>query len=723
MGAMTTAWLRELLGGLTCGVISIVYALTYSALIFSGPLAPGLGYGIAASLMTSCIAAIVFSLRSSLPFAIAGPDNATAAVTAALAGGFATRLAAEGYSGALAVPVLAIMSLSAALAGLALVVLGAAQAGRVVRFIPYPVIGGFLGATGWLVCWGAISVTTGPNFNHASLSGMVEWQSGAPLLASAAVAAVLALVRKKAQTAIFVPLVLLAFIVAFDFLASFSSLSLDGFAARGWMFDRPSQVAPTLTLLEMGTIEWQLLPRLTGEFLAIIFVSVVGMLLNTTGIELATRREADLDRDLVALGAANLASAGVGGYASCVSLSRSTINDALGASTRVSAAIAGFTAGGMLFVDTSFLTFVPKFVVGGLLLYVGSDLLYNWIILSYRRLLLADYLSLIAIALTIVVWGFIAGVIVGIVIGCATFAVSVSRVNAIKFSFDGTEIRSGLDRGPVEAALLARYGHELQGMSLQSYLFFGSANLLYQQVKQLLASADNCRFLIFDFRLVTGIDSSASQSFQQINQAAEGAGARIVLVNLNPELHASLSAGGVLTGNIRCEATLDRALEQCENAVIASHLDDVDSGYTLLEWLEQATGHRQHADILASLCVAREIPAGQVIARQGDPSRSMFFVLDGRLGIFVEGPGSSRLRIRSLGRHTIVGEMGLITGEPRSATIETELDTVLYELSIENYHRLIAERAEMGQALLSYTIRIMSERLAFASRSIGVLHR
>jgi len=114
--------------------------------------------------------------------------------------------------------------------------------------------------------------------------------------------------------------------------------------------------------------------------------------------------------------------------------------------------------------------------------------------------------------------------LIGIIIGCTTFAVSASRVNAIKFSFDGSEYRSTLDRGPEELAILAANGREIQGMSLQSYIFFGSANRLYEQVKSLFARNPGTRFLLFDFRLVTGIDSSAMHSFTQIKRAADALG-------------------------------------------------------------------------------------------------------------------------------------------------------------------------------------------------------
>src|ERR1019366_787142 len=147
--------------------------------------------------------------------------------------------------------------------------------------------------------------------------------------------------------------------------------------------------------------------------------------------------------------------------------------------------------------------YMPKFVLGGLLIYLGADQLHKWIIQSRRRLSLAEYLSLLAIIVIIEQWGFIAGILIGVVIGCATFALSASRVSVIKFSFDGSEYRSSLDRGAHEQSLLASHGREMQGMALQSYLFFGSANRLYQHVKALLAQQPNCRFLIFDFRRVT----------------------------------------------------------------------------------------------------------------------------------------------------------------------------------------------------------------------------
>jgi sulfate permease, SulP family len=362
-------------------------------------------------------------------------------------------------------------------------------------------------------------------------------------------------------------------------------------------------------------------------------------------------------------------------------------------------------------------------VLGGLLLSLGLDLLYRWLIASSRQLLRLEYMSLVAITLIIVNWGFVPGILVGTMIGCATFAFTASRVSIIKFSFDGSEYRSSLDRGPEELELLSEHGRELQCMSLQSYLFFGSANQLYQHIKNLLVARPECRHLVFDFRLVTGIDSSATHSFTQIKQAADKCGARLVLVNVSAALTSAFRAIGFLANDIIIASDLDHALEWCEDAVIASHRTDDRAIRSLREWLSEALGSVTYADILAQQCKRIQFGPGETVARQGERSDSMHFIVEGRVAIIVDLGDGRTVRVRSLGQHTIIGEMGLITQRPRSATIEAEVASVVYEFKVEDYERLKIDKPELTQALLTYVIKVMAERLSFASRLIGVLQR
>jgi SulP family sulfate permease len=77
------------------------------------------------------------------------------------------------------------------------------------------------------------------------------------------------------------------------------------------------------------------------------------------------------------------------------------------------------------------------------------------------------------------------------------------------------------------------------------------------------------------------------------------------------------------------------------------------------------------------------------------------------------------VRVRSLGPHTTIGEMGLITRQSRSAMVQAEADSVLHGLSVEAYQRLKAENPSLHQALLA----VMAERLNVARKVIDVLHR
>ena len=101
----------------------------------------------------------------------------------------------------------------------------------------------------------------------------------------------------------------------------------------------------------------------------------------------------------------------------------------------------------------------------------------------------------------------------------------------------------------------------------------------------------------------------------------------------------------------------------------------------------------------------------------------MHFILEGRVGIVIELGQGRTMRVRSLGRHTTIGEMGLITRQPRSATIRAEADSVLYELTAHSYERIEREQPALSQALLGYVVSVMAERLSFANRAVGVLQR
>jgi SulP family sulfate permease len=719
------AALKDVLGGSAASVLTVTFGLSYALLIFAGPLAPYLSYGVAATFISSAVLAAVIGVGSSLPFGVGGPESSTAAMTGILASSMVERITAADPSAQLLAPVLLTLALATVVTGIVLCGCGMTRMGRAIRYVPYPVVGGFLAATGCLILLGAVRVITGQRLQFATLDRFGNILTLSELAAACAMAVVLYLTWHRSRTLFGLPAILVGGVIAAHIVFWLAGISLAQAQAAGWTFQPPPAVNFMLpwSLDAIRNYPWYTLPELSGNFIAVVFVTASCTLFNTTGIEVATQHEANLERELNVTGIANMLSGAFGGYTGCVSVSRSFLNFNGGGTGPLSGLTVAAISLLMLAFAPTLLGYMPKFVLGGLLIYLGADQLHKWIVQSRRRLSVVEYLSLLAIIVIIVQWGFIAGILIGVVIGCATFALSASRVDSIKYSFDGSEYRSSLDRSREDQAVLSAHGSKIQGLNLQSYLFFGSANRLYQHVKTLLARHPECRFLVFDFKLVTGIDSSAAYSFAQIKRTAHDRGIKLVLVHLPSAAERALRSSEFVSHEVSIVPELDHALERCENEIIEQYQGREQEEASLRDWFIRILGTEEDAAELIHRCQRLEVDAGEVIVSAGDAADSMHFILDGRVGIMIAAGEGGTTRVRSLGRYTTIGEMGLVSLAPRSATIQSETASILYVLSAQQFETIKSENPALGQKLLIYFVAVMAERLTFANRMITVLRR
>ena len=724
LGPKVRRALNDVLGGGAASILTITFGLSYSLLIFAGPLAPYLSYGVAANFISAAVLATVIALGSSIPFAIGGPESSTAAMTGILASSLVERMAVESTASPLA-PVIITLGFASIVTGIVLCCFGVTRLGRAIRYVPYPVVGGFLGATGYLILLGGVRVITGMRLQFTTLGQFANPLTLSELGAACVMALILYLTWHRSRSPFGLPVILIGGVIAAHIVFWLAGISSAEAQASGWTFQPPPHVSFMLpwSFKEIGHYPWYALPDLSGNLIAVIFVTASSTLFNTAGIEVAVHREANLERELNVTGVANILSGALGGYTGCISVSRTVLNFKGGGSGRLSGLIVAAVSVLMLTAAPMLLGYMPKFVLGGLLIYLAADQLHRWIIESRRRLSFTEYLSLLTIIAIIIQWGFVAGVLIGIVIGCATFALSAARIDSIKFSFDGSEYRSSLDRSRNDQEVLSAHGGKIQGLNLQSYLFFGSANRLYQHVKALLARHPECRFLVFDFKLVTGIDSSAAYSFAQIKRTAHERGVKLLLVHLPPATEKALRSSEFISQEIRVVPELDHALEWCENEVIAQHQGLEQEEASLRDWFTQIMGSERDATALIHHCERIEVEAGETIVRAGDAADSMHFILDGRVGIMVPAGADRVTRVRSLGRYTTIGEMGLVSRAPRSATIQAEVDSILYVLSADQFEAIKTDNPALSHKLLTYFVGVMAERLSFANRTIAVLRR
>jgi small-conductance mechanosensitive channel/CRP-like cAMP-binding protein len=104
---------------------------------------------------------------------------------------------------------------------------------------------------------------------------------------------------------------------------------------------------------------------------------------------------------------------------------------------------------------------------------------------------------------------------------------------------------------------------------------------------------------------------------------------------------------------------------------------------------------------LALQLTSRPFAVGDLATKQGDPSDSLYILARGQVGIFREGEEGSRGRHRltSVGAPSYFGEMGLLTGEARSATIVAESDVLCYRLDKRGFEDIIRARPEIAETI------------------------
>ncbi len=430
--------LNDILGGGAASILTVTFGLSYSLLIFAGPLSPYLSYGIAATFISSAVLARRDRARQLAALCDRRPRQLDRGGHGN-SGGLAGRAHRGGQSlGPLLSPVLITLGLSTVLTGVVLCGLGLTRLGRAIRYVPYPVVGGFLGATGLLIALGAIRVITNHPVQFATLPRFANGTTLLELGAACAMALVLYLTWHRSRNPFGLPIILvggvitahLAFWISGRLARRGTQHGLDVSAAAA----RRRSCCPG-TPTNLAHYPWFAVPDLLGNLVAVIFVTASSTLFNTTGIEVAVHREANLERELNVTGAANILTGVLGGYTGCSSISRSILNFSSGGRGRLSGLTAAALSLLMLAIAPELLGFIPKFVLGGLLLYLGADQLHKWIIESRKRLSKLEYLSLVAIIVIIVVWGFVPGILIGVIIGCATFAFSAARVEFDQVQF------------------------------------------------------------------------------------------------------------------------------------------------------------------------------------------------------------------------------------------------------------------------------------------------
>jgi SulP family sulfate permease len=718
---------RDAIAGAISGVVQIAYCISFAALIFTGDLAGGFALGLAGLIMGTVITCIVISLTSTFSPVVGGPDSPAVAVMSVLASSIATALAAKGASSdEMILNVLIALSVSTLLTGTLLYGTGALRLGQWLRFIPYPVIGGFLAASGILLVTGGMEVVTQTNLTLSPSSWEVLYSPAyAPQIVLGALFGLsIPILGRLVHSYLALPIAFFAFLITMD-VGLFGFVSDAGVRAD-WFLPSLGELRLWLPLnaILQQDVDWGVIAQSSAEIGSFCGVMAIALLLDVTSLEVARQKTGDLDQEFRSNGLANLLASVFGGFGGSLSMNACLLLDESGATTRWSGAIVGIVCAIILFSGIDVGGVVPKTILGGMLAYLGVMIIVElW--QAPAKSSWTEWALTGVMTLVIINFGYFMGVVIGVIGACLMFALSYSRIGVVRRHLTRYEFASNVERSPEQTRLLREEGKRVHVFWLSGFIFFGSSNGLFERIKRVIEGQHEkpVDYVVLDFSSVPGLDTSAVLSLVKLRNYCEENGVTLGFSGLSEAMQLSFEKAGFF-GSTRPHQLFksrNEAIEWCEDMLLMYHEVGEASTHSFESWLQNEFGGQIAFDRIASYMERSELQKGEYLFHQGEPSDSIVLQASGAVAVTIIDEEGRQIRLRRMIGHTIVGEMGFYRGMPRTAHVIAEGPTVVYRLTREAFDRMQHQDPAAAGAFHKLIIRLLSDRLEFANREISAL--
>jgi len=621
--------------------------------------------------------------------------------------------------------VLVAIAATTLLTGFFFLALGFFKLGGLVRFVPYPVVGGFLAGTGWLLAQGSFGVMADFPLILPNIPALFQPDQLLLWVPGVLFALLLFFGLRRIKHVLAMPGILIGAIVVF-FLALFvTGTSIEEAIHQGLLLGEVSGEAAWQPLAPGNLLaaNWAAILGQSGNIAITLILSVVSLLLNASALELAIRRDVDLNRELKAAGLANVLSGLGGGMVGYHALSLSTLSYRIGARGRLPGLLAGAICAVMLFVGSALLAYFPVPILGGLLLFLGLDFLVEWVIAAWFKLSRADYAVVLLILVVIGATDFLIGVGVGLVAMIVLFVLNYSRINVVHHALSGAEITSNVERCAYHRRVLTeQLGRHIYVLELQGFIFFGTANALLEQIRARVADTEQprVRYIVLDFRRVTGLDSSAVISFVKGRQLAEAQGITLVLTHLSEKIGHQFELGGLSENErVRIFPDLDHGLEWCEEQLLEiEQVTTLHVPVTLGAQLADSGFEKANTVRLMEFLERVNVEAGEYLIRQGEEADKLYFIELGTVSVYLEIESGERVRLQTLGLGTAVGELGLYLGTTCTASVIADSPVTAYRLTRTALSEMKDKEPELAATFHEFVAYLLSERLAATTRSL-----
>jgi len=729
-GGSRQAWAGDAWGGLAAMLVALPSAIAFGVTIFA-PLGDEFGSrGAMAGILGATALGLIASIFGGTDRLITAPCAPAAALLAALSLDLGRR-------GTPPETVLLMLMLIGLTAGALQIAFGLSGIGKLIRYIPYPVVSGYLSAVGLTIIGGQLPRVLGAD-KTATLWGALlhpegwRWESllvgavvigvmlGAPRVIRAVPAAIIALISG-----------LLAYLALGGANPALWQLQHNPLIvgplnqSDGQLFDAMGQHMLTLHAWTPAILAQVFMPALSLAALLSI-----DTLKTCVVLDALTKSHHNPNREMIGQGLGNIGSALLGGIPGAGTMGASLVNVSSGAQTRRSGMLEGLFALLAFLLLSSLVAWLPIAALGAILLVVGYRMI-DWHSLAFFRTESTrfDFLVILTVIGVALVFNLIAASGAGIALAVILFLREQSRSTILRRKLEGGEMFSRVVRHEVELKILLRDGFKMVIVELQGALFFGTANQLYQALEPEIGQRT---YVVLNLRRVQSLDLSATHALEQIKERLDAAGAYLIFTEIPRGLPSGLKMKRYLreVGLVRdtekalAFRDLDQALEWIESQMLSTEpgLAPAEENALELDEIEALLGWKPGClTALAPAIEARRYATGTKVLNLGGPEDELLFIRKGTVRVVLPLQGKDHWHIGTFGRGDFIGEMGFLDPSRRAADA-TALDEVdCYVLSRERFNALADAQSAAAAHIFEGIACVLAMRVRFMNKELRAL--
>jgi len=722
---MQSSHIANIISGALIALVNISVAVSVAALLFAQTDQRLMVPGIAILLIGTLVTGLGGTLFSGYKAVVCSPRNGLIPVFAVIVSSIYVSFGSEYSIGAEATIIVAIM-VTTTFAGLFLLLLGRLKLGNLVRYIPYPVTGGFFAGIGYIFIQGGLTVASGRDADMGSLTDPQFIQ----LVTPAVVLALCLIIGKMFRdNRLSVPGILLLSVLLFYGVLAMGGISREQAAENGLLpiIESAGTLVPIFHWEYLQEVKWIAIWEQLGGIIVVALLCSMMLLLDVSGIELLAKKDLNPDHELEVMGYTNVVNGMLGGFPGVHDASDTALVDRLGGKDRLMGIVNSLLVAAAILAGTEFMELVPTFLLGGLLIYVGLEFLIDWLWKARDELPLSDYVVVILILVVIIFSDILQGVTFGFFVAIILFVVNYSQLSVIKIETNGSDHASNVDRDLETRELLNKEGHRILIMVLQGFIFFGTADKLITAIRNRIMELEGSKFdfLVLDFHHVSQLDTSAIVTFSKLAQLSDRIGFHIVISSADEKSIKQLVKHGFFTfGEQRLERhykeQLDTAVDWCERRILQDlNRNDEEQNLELHDVLGRIAYEEADVKLLADFFVVENRKAGEYLFKEGDSGESLYFVGSGTVVVVLKVPRQAERILRKYKAGAILGEMAIYTGENRTASVRIENDACLFRLDKEKLEEMSRKFPASTAALHTYIVKVLSERLGRANRNLS----